>query len=106
MVGDDRPEYGAHFLKRRHLERHLIETWEWSNTGAVSTSDEDVEAALEVVEGMEEIYRTPLLMKYTDGRSVEEIARLLEVPQSTVEGRLYQVRQQLRKRLGIRRRLP
>lgn len=89
------------FLKRRQAERRLLEAWEWTHTGATTASDEDIAGALEVAEGMDEIYRTPLLLKYVDGRSVDEIARMLDVPASTVEGRLYQARLQLRKKLTM-----
>ncbi len=41
-------------------------------------------------------YRLPLLLKYRDGYSVEEIARILHLPSGTVTTRLYRARNKLK----------
>ena len=43
-----------------------------------------------------EKYRTPLLLHALDGYQVAEVARMLRVPESTVRGRIYQGRKQLK----------
>ena len=40
--------------------------------------------------------RLPLLLHHMDGYSLEEIARMLRLPVSTVKGRLYEARKRLR----------
>lgn len=43
--------------------------------------------------------RLPLMLKYTEGMSYLEIARVLSIPESTVRGRIARAKQQLRKEL-------
>ena len=43
--------------------------------------------------------RLPLVLKYTEGMSYLEIARVLSIPESTVRGRIARAKQQLRKEL-------
>jgi RNA polymerase sigma-70 factor (ECF subfamily) len=54
-----------------------------------SFSKEDVR---EVLMRMPEIYRAPLVLRYMDGFSTKEIARLLGVPLGTVLARLHRGR--------------
>ncbi len=46
-----------------------------------------------------EKYRLPIILSYLEGRSNEEVARLLEWPTGTVKGRLFRARGLLRTRL-------
>ena len=50
----------------------------------------------EALRRLPEKYRTPLLLHTLDGYPVAEVARMLRVPVSTVRGRVYQARKQLR----------
>lgn len=43
--------------------------------------------------------RLPLMLKYSEGLSYEQIAKTLRLPLSTVRGRIYRAKQQLRKEL-------
>lgn len=65
--------------------------------------DEDVAAneapdigLREALRRLPEKYRTPLLLHTLDGYPVAEVARMLRVPESTVRGRVYQARKQLK----------
>ena len=44
--------------------------------------------------------RLPLLLHHMDGYSLEDIAAMLHLPVSTLKGRLYEARKQLRALLG------
>jgi RNA polymerase sigma factor (sigma-70 family) len=49
--------------------------------------------------GLAEKYRTPLVLFYLEGKSTEEVARLLDCPKGTVLSRLARGRDQLHRRL-------
>lgn len=61
---------------------------------------EDV-TVLMVLEGMPEKYRLPLVLKFSEGMSDAEIAKVLHLPQSTVRGRIHRAKQQLKKELEV-----
>lgn len=44
-------------------------------------------------------YRLPLVLRYSEGMSEEQIGKALGLPASTVRGRLFRARQQLKKEL-------
>ena len=46
-----------------------------------------------------EYYRVAFILKYMEGMSNKEIARFLDVPVSTVEGRLHKAREFIRERM-------
>ena len=47
-----------------------------------------------------EQFRDPLILKYLQGYSYREIAQALDLPESTIETRLYRGRQMLQKKLA------
>jgi len=57
---------------------------------------ETKEAVLKAVEGLPDIYREAVLLHYMEGMTYPEIATFLEVPESTVTGRLQVARNRLR----------
>jgi len=54
---------------------------------------------------LSERYRSVIMMYYYDGRSYEEIGKILGVPPKTVETRLYRARRLMRRGLGSRGRM-
>lgn len=54
------------------------------------------EAVLKAVEGLPDIYREAVLLHYMEGMTYPEMATFLEVPESTVTGRLQVARNRLR----------
>jgi RNA polymerase sigma-70 factor, ECF subfamily len=60
---------------------------------------EEQEMVREALNGLDEIYRTVIILLYYQKLSYEEIALVLEVPVKTVETRLYRARRLLRTRL-------
>lgn len=62
-----------------------------------SSTYDDLEIAME---RLQPEMRTLLVLKYVNSYTEQEIARLLDVPKSTVKSRLYQARNELRAYLG------
>lgn len=54
------------------------------------------------VERLDAKYRTPILLMYSFGMSIEEIARVERLPKGTVKSRLNRARKQLRKEMEER----
>lgn len=54
----------------------------------------------DAVDRLPEPLRVAVVLHYTEGFSIEEIASILRVPATTVKGRLYQARKALRMDLG------
>ncbi len=52
-----------------------------------------------VLHSLPEKYRVPLVLRYSEGMSEKEIARVLRLPPSTVRGRIYRAKQRLKKEL-------
>lgn len=50
--------------------------------------------------GLEERYRTPILLHYIEGYSLEEVGAILRLPQGTVKSRLSRGRRRLREMLS------
>ncbi len=50
--------------------------------------------------GLPEQYRIPLLLKYIEGLTYQEISAKMDLPVTTIETRLYRGRQMLQKQLG------
>ncbi len=64
----------------------------------------DSKGILVVLEGLEEIFRTPLTLFYLQQFSYKEIAEVLETPVGTVMSRLFRGKALLREQLEISRR--
>ena len=56
----------------------------------------------EEVARLPEKYRVPVILSYLEGRTNQEVAKLLRWPVGTVKGRLMRARKMLRSRLGRR----
>ena len=59
--------------------------------------DDDLTLSLH---SLPEQYRLPMLLYYVEGMSDREIAAILRLPASTVRGRIYRAKKQLRKELA------
>lgn len=88
-------------LKRRAHERHVAETAATPSDGDAGW-DELRPILLEEVNRLPEKYRTLVVMCYLQGKTNEEVARLLQWPVGTVKGRLFRAREILRGRLSRR----
>ena len=53
----------------------------------------------EAVAGLEDKYRVPVYLYYTLQLSVEQIAKIMNLPQGTVKSRLYKARKLLKQKL-------
>ncbi len=60
---------------------------------------ERVERVLQAIDRLPDDYRTAVLLRYWSNMSYEDIATFLEVPMSTVKGRLYKAKRLLRSKL-------
>ena len=61
----------------------------------------DAEAVRAAVRGLSEAHREVTVLRYFEGRSVEEIAEMLEVPAGTVKSRLHHARIALHAALAV-----
>ena len=86
---------GAEHRRRAELRG---ETVELSRIEAVAR-DRSAEWIWSEVERLTAIHRDVLQRRYRAGLSYEEIAQELDVPVSTVRGRIYEARKELRRRL-------
>ncbi len=80
-------------LRRRRRQAPLEETAEPS----IPPPDLSLSLALQA---LPEKQRLPLVMRYVEGMSEQEIAAILRLPASTVRGRIFRAKQQLRKELA------
>lgn len=56
-------------------------------------------ALLMALESLPEKYRVPLVLRFSEGMSEKEAARVLRLPPSTVRGRVHRAKQMLKKEL-------
>ncbi len=63
-----------------------------------SSPPPDLTLAL-ALQALPEKLRLPLVLRYAEGMDEAEIAKVLHLPNSTVRGRIYRAKQQLRKEL-------
>lgn len=75
-------------LKRRRLSVELNE-----NLADEQPPDTELRDAIRMLEMK---YRMPLILHHLEGYSLEDCARMLRLPVSTVKGRLFAARRQLR----------
>ena len=59
------------------------------------------EMVRKAVAGLDEKYRIPIYLFYTEQLTVEEISKILKLPQGTVKTRLYKARKLLKKELEV-----
>ncbi len=82
-----------------------IEVKEDSNTRAhqpevKAVADETYGSIMAAMDSLPENYRLPVILRYTENLSYQEIADILQVPVSTVETRLFRGRKLLQKKLA------
>ncbi len=65
-------------------------------TASVSPPDVSLTLALHA---LPESLRLPLMLQFAEGMSYDEIAQVLKLPESTVRGRIFRAKSQLRKEL-------
>ena len=102
----------ARTAARRQETRGTLIPIERVPEGSEPTVDEDGGRAeearhvLELAHGLDPKYREPLFLKALEGLSQAQIARVLEIPETTVETRLARARRMLRSALVARRAQP
>jgi RNA polymerase sigma-70 factor (ECF subfamily) len=98
-------------IERRRKARLRAEHIPWSDLEAPATSPGPLQAALDhereravasLVEGLPDVYRTVVHMRYWMDESIDEIAEALGVPAGTVKSYLSRARQRLRERARAR----
>lgn len=91
-------------LRRRRGQPLALQEMEWiedSRSPEVAALARERRRELtEAVERLPEKFQTPLLMHYASGRTYREIAVALDLPESTVVGRLAGALRLLRRRFG------
>lgn len=90
----------------RHSQRTLGEDEEIPDqrTDVESTALDEIQRreVRRAASGLDERYRSVVMMYYFDGRSYDEIGGILGIPTKTVETRLYRARRQMRRILTTR----
>ena len=66
---------------------------------AAADAAEDRREVADLVSGLPENMRAPIVLKYIDGYSVDEIAEIMGITEATVKTRLFRGRQKLRELL-------
>jgi len=61
---------------------------------------ENTEKLLSAIEGLDDIYRIPLLLKDYDGFSIKEISEFLDITESNVKVRIHRARTKVKLMLG------
>ena len=82
----------------RNIQRKRRSVVSLEEVSEPSSDPPDLSLAL-MLQEMPERLRLPLILKYSEGMSYEQIAKTLRLPLSTVRGRIYRAKQQLRKEL-------
>lgn len=59
------------------------------------------EQVVEAVAGLEDRYRIPVYLYYTLQLSVEQIGKIMKLPQGTIKSRLYKARKLLKQKLEV-----
>lgn len=77
--------------RRKHPAIHLEDAAALASNEA--PADPGLRAALK---SLPEAQRLPLLLHHMDGYSLKEVSAMLHLPESTLKGRLYEARKQLR----------
>ena len=77
--------------RRRHNVVRLDDT-----TGAVPQDTPADPGLREALARLPEMFRLPLLLHHMDGYSLRDISSMLHLPVSTLKGRLYEARKQLK----------
>lgn len=92
------------FAHRRRASRFSDEELDEERAGEESPSDSerqmDAQRALELLSGLDELYRAPVALFYLQQHSYKEIAEILEVPIGTVMSRLARGKEMLRKAMN------
>jgi len=86
--------------RRRALRREEELTPENAPAPDAQQEDQRLEALRRAIAKLPEKHRTVLYLHYLEETSVREVAALLELPEKTIEGRLYTARNALRERLA------
>lgn len=81
--------------------RRETETMELSPLSLVQRRH-DLEVMDEELQKLPNRFREPLVLHYLQGKSHEDISRILQLPKSTIKGRMQRARHQLRVRLTAR----
>lgn len=82
-------------LQRKNQHRALPLDEAIIQDAAVHIAPEDI-GLQEALRSLEHKYRLPLLLHHMDGYALDEIAKMLRLPVSTIKGRLYQARKKLK----------
>lgn len=82
------------------IEQAPIEAPAGTTPEAVYEKEEVSQLVQEAISSLPENYRLPVMLKYLEGLSYQEIALRLDLPVSTIETRLFRGRQMLQKKLA------
>lgn len=100
------------WLSRTRWTRSVDDLLEWlSGVSSVfpaperrAEDEETAKLVHEVIAGLSAPHRAVVVLFYLENQSVEEIARILELPEGTVKSRLYYARERLKATLTRRQR--
>ena len=81
-------------IMRRNKREIAVET-----VPDVYFAPEDSRELYQAFHALEEKYRLPMVLRYVEGYSVEEVARMLRRPEGTIKSQLMRGRKQLRETL-------
>lgn len=92
--------------KRITGTEEVHEEIEWDTGTGNSPEEEAIQKELnrivrKAVAGLDEKYRIPIYLFYTEQMTVEEISKVLKMPQGTVKTRLFKARKLLKKELEV-----
>jgi RNA polymerase sigma-70 factor (ECF subfamily) len=88
----------AHNLIRSGRRRKEVEQRALEKRGAAAAAGHDgIDAALDLLDRLDEDLRPVLLLYYVEGLALAEIATVLELPETTVKWRLFEGRRELRR---------
>lgn len=83
----------------RNIQRKRMRVFPTDELPRLARGEERTGELMKAIDALPQKLRVPLLLRYMEGFSENEIARTLGVPVTTVKSRLYRARQALKKEL-------
>lgn len=85
--------------RRKERERAVARTGSDTSTLNLAQREEELKRVVQAVLGLDDPYRTAVLLRYFEGLRTRDIARRLGIPQATVQTRLRRAIHRLRERM-------